>query len=272
MALVRHSIMQTTLPPTQLAPAPESTAPTADALQQQIKELREQLRHAHKLASLGTNSAMLAHEYNNVFTPVISYAQHALDRGDTELMKRALTTVLKQYEIVRAMSDRIMGFARPSESVRGQIDFRRIIEQAVDSLGRDLAKYKITISVDIPDSLRLEGDPDALQQVFFNLILNARQALLGRGGKMKISATPLPGKRAMIHVRDTGCGIDSRNLAGVFEPFYSTKQNESRREKRGLGLGLAICKQIIEEHGGTIEVESIEGHGTTFTITLPTAS
>ena len=237
-----------------------------------INELKAQLRHAQKLACLGTNAAMLAHEYNNVFAPVISYAHYALENDDVPLMRKALQTMLRRHETVQAMSDRILGLARTKAPKIEQINLRQLLQDAIGCVGRDLAKDNITLTLQADESISVRGDRDALQQVFLNLVLNARQALLGRKGLLKITAAPLPNSMAMIHVRDNGCGIAQDNLQKIFDPFFSTKQNEARTERMGTGLGLAICKDIIEEHAGSIQVESIEGHGTTFTLTLPAVS
>ncbi len=255
---------------------PQQPTPTAlqtiDSLNHQLQELRAQLRHAQKLACLGTTSAMLAHEYNNVFASVVSYARYALDNDDVQLMRKALKTMLKQYHTVRAMSDRILGLARREDQTVDTVNLTQLLQDSSACLGRDLSKDNITLSLQADDSINVKGDRHALQQVFFNLVLNARQALLGQKGLIKITATPLPNSMVMIHVRDNGRGIRRENLQKVFDPFFSTKYDESRQERKGIGLGLAICKDIVAEHGGLIEVESIEGHGTTFTVTLPTVS
>ena len=247
-------------------------AQSTDPLEARVQALKLQLRHAQKMACLGTTSAMLAHEYNNVLAPVISYAQYALDRNDVPLMRKTLETVLKQFSVVQTMSDRVLSFARPDAAATTVFNLRRMLEEAVGCLGRDLAKDNITLKFEGDESIEVKGNADALQQVFFNLVLNARQALIEKKGMLKITVTPLPGSRVMIHVRDNGCGIRRENLERVFDAFFSTKTENRGRDRKGIGLGLAICKDIIEEHGGCIDVESIEGHGTTFTVTLPTAS
>ena len=254
------------------APAAGTIAQPTDPIEAQVQALKLQLRHAQKMACLGTTSAMLAHEYNNILAPVISYAQYALDRNDVPLMRKTLETVLKQFSAVQAMSDRVLGFARQDAAKTTVFNLRRMLEETVGCLCRDLAKDNITLKFEGDESIEVKGDADALQQVFFNLVLNARQALIEKKGTLKITVTPLPDSRVMIHVRDSGCGIRPENLERVFDAFFSTKAEKRGRDRKGIGLGLAICKDIIEEHGGCIDVESIEGHGTTFTVTLPTAS
>jgi len=95
--------------------------------------------------------------------------------------------------------------------------------------------------------------------------------MLGRRGSLTIDAEPVAGGRVAVHVRDSGCGIREEDLPRIFEPFFSTKQYADRPDKRGLGLGLTICRDIVEEHGGELTVESKLGEGTTFTLTVPAA-
>jgi len=101
-----------------------------------------------------------------------------------------------------------------------------------------------------------------------NLILNAREAMLGKGGDLRISAKQLPDS-VQIEVADTGCGIEPENLIRIFEPFYTTKNGQSQFRCLGTGLGLAFCKKVIDGQNGIISVESKPGDGTTFTIILP---
>ncbi|MCG3138975.1 MAG: Signal transduction histidine-protein kinase AtoS [Phycisphaerae bacterium] len=232
-------------------------------------DLRAQLREAQKLAVMGTTLAMIAHEYNNFFAPVVSYAQYALEKDDTELMRKTLRVMLQQYEGIRSMSDRVLGLARGDQQHVEAVLVRNLIEDAVACLGRQLSKDSITLDLQIDPTLTVRGNYNQLQQVFFNLVLNARQALLERGGKIRITATPLSDQRISIQVKDSGHGMKPDYLEKIFQPFFTTRRNESKREKRGIGLGLAVCKQIIEDHLGMIQAESIENSGTTITITLP---
>lgn len=248
-----------------------SSTLAGEAALHELQQLKSQLRQAQKLASLGTAAAMLAHEYNNLFAPVVSYAQYALDRDDIALMRKTLNMMLRHSDAVQSMSQRILGLARWEAPAFEAVDLHAVVEDAVGCLGRDLAKDNISLTIEVDPALRVRGHRNQLQQVLFNLVLNARQAMIGRSGRLKISATPISDQAVAIHVRDNGRGITAANLKEIFSPFFSTKQNEERRERRGLGLGLAICKDIIDEHGGTIAVDSIEGSGTTFTITLPAA-
>ena len=235
------------------------------------QSLRQQLREAQKLAALGTAASMQAHEYNNLFSPLVSYAQYALEKDDIELMRKTLRLMLQQHDAVKTMSERLLGLVRDTSTSHSSVDMLRVVSDAVECLGRNLSKDRIRLAIDMSDHLCVFGSYNQLQQVFFNLVLNARQALLDKGGVIKISATQISSQLVTIHVRDNGKGIKEADLPHIFTPFFSTKKTESRQEKKGLGLGLVICKEIIEEHDGILTVESIEGHGTTIIITLPFA-
>ncbi len=235
-------------------------------LAEQIDSLRKQLREAQRLAALGTMSAMIAHEFNNLMTPVISYAQYAQEKGDEALLKRAVDKALQQAKRASQMCDRILGLATQQHLAPGPVEVAPLVNETVASLGRDLSKDSIQLRLNIPDSLRVKANPGQLQQVLFNLLLNARQAMLGKPGSLTVQAEPVEGGRVAIHVKDTGCGIRAEDLEQIWEPFFTTKRQADRPDQRGIGLGLTICKDIIEELGGTITVTSQTGLGTTFTI------
>lgn len=242
-----------------------------DQLERQFAGLRDQLRHAQRLASIGTMSTMIAHEFNNLFTPVMAYARQALDTGDVELMKKALDKTLTHIQIIRQMCDRIVGLVKNGETGHSCHAMLGLVENALGCLGRELTKDNIAVNVQIDPQLVVRVNGHQIQQVLLNLILNARQAMLGRRGRLSIDAAPDGAGKVTVHVRDTGCGIREEDVARIFEPFFSTKQYAERPDKRGLGLGLTICKDIIEEHGGQLTAESKLGEGTTFTFTIPAA-
>jgi len=242
-----------------------------DELARQFEKMQAQLRQAQKLASLGTTAAMIAHEFNNLFTPVVAYAQQALDTGDVELMRTALAKTLDRTNAMRQMADRVIGLARqPAGGVRS-VNVRQLAENAVGCLCRDVGKDNIGLNIQIDPGLAVRANENQLLQVMFNLVVNARQAMLGRRGRMTIDAAPIDEDRVEINVRDTGCGISAENLTRIFEPFFSTKQDADKPDRRGLGLGLAISRSIVEDLGGTIAAASEVNVGTTFTLNLPKA-
>jgi len=251
----------------------ESTDPLQahlERLQAEFDLLKRQLRQTQKLASLGTNAAVIAHEFNNLFTPVVAYAQHALDTNDVELMRKALSKTVERCATMRNMADRLIGLAKNADSAIKTFRVLEVAQAAIECLGRDPEKDNIAVNLQIDPDLTVRANEHGLMQVLFNLVINARQALLGRGrGRLTLDAAPTATGEVEINVRDNGCGIPPENLERIFEPFFSTKQNAEKPDQRGLGLGLAICREIIEEFGGRISVSSEVGKGTTFTISLP---
>ncbi len=135
-------------------------------------------------------------------------------------------------------------------------------------LARDPQKDGIALRVHIPSDLCVQGDNVQLEQVLLNLMINARQAMIGRGGSLTIKASAIENE-VKIQVTDTGPGIPEHLMSKIFQPFFTTKGTTRKDESRGTGLGLSICKDIIEHHKGRIVVESQVGQGTTFNVFLP---
>lgn len=239
-----------------------------DRLEQQFGKLKDQTRQAQRLASLGTAATMLAHEFNNLMSPVVGYAQYAIDSDDPELMVKALKITLKQTGIMTAMSDRILGLAVNEVGGVQRVNIADAIDDARECLIRDLSKDNIELVTRIDNSHTFLGDPGQMQQVFFNLLTNARQAISHRHGRITISSERVDDEFVAIRFADNGSGIPADTVGEIFDEFFSTKKN--RPNKSGIGLGLSLCREIVEEHRGTIEVTSKEGDGTTFIITLPT--
>jgi signal transduction histidine kinase len=184
-------------------------------------------------------------------------------------MRKALEKTLAQVDVMRNMCDRVVGLARQSDGGVKSVNIAKIVTNAIECLCRDPAKDNITVHVQIDPNLTARTDEGALLQVLFNMVINARQAMLGRRGRLTVDASA--NGCVQINVRDTGCGIPPENLERIFEPFFTTKASADRPDKRGLGLGLCICREMIEEAGGTIRVTSEVNVGTTFTIELPGA-
>ncbi|GJM26337.1 MAG: two-component sensor histidine kinase [Phycisphaerae bacterium] len=211
---------------------------------------------------------MLAHEFNNLMSPVVGYAQYAIDANDPELMAKALRITLKQTAIMTSMSDRILGLAANEVSAVQCVNAKEAIEDARECLIRDLSKDNIEFITEIDESITFQADPKQMQQVFFNLLTNARQAIKHRHGRITVAAERTDDETVSISFRDNGSGIPSDSLDAIFGEFYSTKKKD-RPGKSGIGLGLSLCRDIVEEHRGTIQVASEVGKGTIFTIKLP---
>jgi signal transduction histidine kinase len=240
-----------------------------DHLEQSLEDLRHQVQRLQRLASVGTIATMLAHEFNNLLTPILSYSKFAQSSGDPDLLKTALDKCHKNAQRMATMCSKVLGIAVTDQLGPAMTRIRPLLVDAVACLGRDLSKDNIQLTIDAAEDLKVRIHAGSLQQVLFNLVLNARQAMLDRPGRLTLSAAKIESGLLQITVSDTGRGIRPENLDRIFEPFFSTKEYESQQDRRGLGLGLHICKQLMEEQQGDIKVQSTPGQGTTFTLTLP---
>ncbi len=246
-------------------------------LQQQLDSLKQQLTESQRLATIGTIAAVIAHEFNNLLTPIISYSQFAYqnacsDKPDLELIKKALNKNSVSAEKAAKICVSMLSLAR-GESTFGPVSVQKLIDETLMVLARDPQKDGIALRVNVQPDLAITGDPVQLEQVLLNLTINARQAMLGKGGSLMIKAQAMDdGTEARIQVIDTGPGIPDKVQGRIFEPFFTTKGTTKKGEARGTGLGLAICKEIIEHHKGRIEVQSEVGKGTTFSLYLPLAA
>jgi signal transduction histidine kinase len=231
--------------------------------------LKSQVRQAQQLASLGTAAATIAHEVNNLLTPILNYAKTALECGDEALQRKALTVTLKNAQMLVAMSRRVLEISAAKPAKRESIQVRAAAQDAAASLCRDLSKDGIRFVVNIDESETVWADVLQLQQLFFNLFLNARDVMAPEhSGRLTVSATRSD-KAVVIEVHNTGKVIPADLLDCIFDPFQSTKSAQSEGPNHCSGLGLALCRDIVEENGGTIRVKSAPDTGTTFTITLP---
>ncbi len=240
-----------------------------DLLERGLGDLQLQVRRLQKLAAMGTMSAVLAHEFNNLLTPIVGYAQHALQQSDADRMRTALEKTLAHAQRAALLCAKVMGMACDDRMGPEPTPLRPLMEDTIACLGRDLEKDGIEARIDVDPGLVARVHAASLQQALFNLVLNARQALLGRRGRMEIAARRSPEGDLLIGVRDNGPGIRPEMIESIFEPFFTTRNRPDRPDRRGLGLGLTISRQLIEELGGRLTVESRYGHGAEFTIRLP---
>jgi len=232
-----------------------------------LKETREQLVHAEKLASLGQLAASVAHEINNPLAGVLTYTKLLARKisGDTLEKGTALDYLSKmESEIGRCsrIIRNLLDFSRQTEPTLRLVDVNQVIEQVLAMVGHQAQLQNVDVVRELSPSLpKVMADSDKLQQVFTNLTLNAIQAMSG-GGRLTLR-TSVASSQVRIDIQDTGCGISKENLSKLFTPFFTTKEKGS-----GVGLGLAVVRGIIERHKGEIKVQSEVGKGTTFTIYL----
>ena len=228
----------------------------------------QQLRSVQKLATLGTATAMLAHEVRNLLTPAVSFAKYALESGEVDLMRQALETTVTNGSAAALLSERVMGLAADAPGA-ASANVREAIDGALALMTHDLHRDQIHVNVSADTSLSARMSPSDLRQLLFNLFLNARQAMRGVPGVLSVQVDATDAD-VRIAVCDTGCGIAAEDLPHVFEPFYSSRHDGGDSEEpEGVGLGLTICARIVRSAGGRIHIDSAPGKGTRVSVELP---
>jgi len=237
---------------------------------QQNTALKSQIIQLQALVNMGSACYMIAHEINNLLTPLANFAALALKNPDDKsLAEKALEKTVRNCERACKIMESMLAMANGQTQEKQNARLITLVEEIFICLCRDFAKDGITVEVRIPQDLTIWAVPVQIQQMLMNLILNARDAMLAHGGILAIKATE-NNDVTQIEVADTGCGIEPADLENIFESFFTTKTNKkSASEYSGSGLGLAFCKKVIEAHGGFISVESKPAQGSTFKITLP---
>ncbi|MBP7053394.1 MAG: HAMP domain-containing histidine kinase [Phycisphaerae bacterium] len=231
--------------------------------------LRSQNLQLQALATLGSATCMIAHEINNLLTPLTTYAALAVQNpNDTELAKKVLDKTVRNCQRASRIMQSMLAMANGQKSQREQVAVKTLVEQVFTCLCRDLAKDAITVQTDIPDGACVHCVPVQIEQVLMNLILNAREAMLPGGGILRVIAAT-EDDHVTLAVSDTGHGIPAEHMASIFRPFFTTKTAKDSPTGSGSGVGLAFCKRIADAHGGEIGVTSRVGRGSTFTIRLP---
>lgn len=240
-------------------------------LEQQITHLREQLAQAQKMTALGELVGTTTHEFNNVLMTILNYAKMGLRTQDEATRTKALEKILTAGQRAATITNSILGMARNRSPGFEPTDLPVLVEDCLVLLERELRKYRVSVERQfevVPPAL---ANGNQIQQVLLNLLINARQAMPS-GGRITLRIGHDDQRDMVIlTVRDTGTGISQENLRRIFEPFYSTKSGPDETGKGGTGLGLATCRDIIEQHRGRMRVESTVGKGTAFTLMLPVA-
>lgn len=230
---------------------------------EQLRKLNEQLVRTEKLAAMGTLSAGVAHEINNPLASISSLIQilqaQKTDVETTETLRLISTQISRITQVTKDMLD----FARARPAAKSLVDVNESLEAGLRLASFDNDFKRLSLEKNYDESLpKILADSDQLQQVFLNLLLNAKDAMQN-GGKLELKTDFLPeDEEISIKIADNGIGITPENLAQIFDPFFTTKN-------KGTGLGLAVCYGIITAHGGRIEAANLETGGTCFTIFLP---
>jgi two-component system sensor histidine kinase HydH len=241
------------------------------AISEEIERVFERLRQrerevlrAEQMAAVGQVAAGVAHELRNPLTSVKMLVQTGLEGAPPSgLPAEDLEIIEKEIRRMEACIQTFLDFARPPSAERRNADLLAVVRRAVSLLEGRARRQNVVLKTDLPPNpVELLIDSEQVHQVLVNLMLNALDAM-PRGGELRLEVRPNndpPGVR--VRVRDTGTGIPAPVLARLFEPFVSGKET-------GLGLGLSICRRLVEEHGGAITGENDLNGGAIFTFTLP---
>ncbi len=272
--------------------------PAASPTGPDLGQLEHHLERLNRLASMGAVTGMIAHEFNNILTPILSYAQMALeDPGNAALSTKALERTVAGAERAAKIAEAILNFVRDDASTApaSHCNVRRVVEESSACLARRSTDEGGRLAINVPASLTAAIDGVRLQQVLVNLLLNARAAMGERELDMSIEAvelaeaplsppnaadsrkcstwnaqpsSQLAGAWIGIRVKDRGPGMSATQLASLFTPFCS---NSDPAHHRGTGLGMTVSRRLVEGAGGWLVVESARGVGTTVHIIVPAA-
>jgi len=227
------------------------------------KRMEEQLRRTERVAELGTLASGMAHEIGTPMNVILGRAEYLMQRTQEEPLKKGLQTIISQVERITRVMNQLLAFARRKPVERRALDLRKTIEDNLEIFEDLLARHRIIVERSFAASCPpVFADADQMSQVAINLVMNAIHAMPD-GGTLQVGVSP-HGGMVRLTVTDTGHGIPQDVVAKIFDPFFTTKEFG-----KGTGLGLTVVKGIIEDHNGTLAVESETGRGTTFTIHLP---
>jgi PAS domain S-box-containing protein len=227
------------------------------------KRLQEQLRKTERIAELGTVASGMAHEIGTPMNVILGRAEYLMDRVGDEPIKKGLQTIITQVERITRVMNQLLSFARRKTPERGALDLKQVVEDSLEMFHERLTRSQIQLELTLADPCPMVlADADQMSQVMINLVMNAVHAM-PEGGTLRVALAPEL-QMVRLTIADTGHGIPREVIKKIFDPFFTTKEFG-----KGTGLGLTVVKGIIEEHQGSIAVESQEGAGTTFTILLP---
>jgi signal transduction histidine kinase len=240
--------------------------------ERQYREAQMALAHANRVATMGQLTASIAHEVNQPITAAVTNAQAALrwmsaEPPDYGEASEALAAIIKEGSRASEVIGRIRTLIKKSPPRKNAVSINDAILEVVALTRTEAANNSVSVRTQFAEGLpRVQGDRVQLQQVMLNLIVNAIQAMSGIGEgarELQISIDAVPSEGGVrVGVRDTGPGLSPESLSRLFEPFYTTKPE-------GMGMGLSICRSIIEAHGGRLWATGCEPRGALFQFTIP---
>jgi PAS domain S-box-containing protein len=232
-------------------------------------ELESQLSQAEKMSSIGLLAAGVAHEVNTPLAVISNYAQMLMKQvnGD-EKLSGLLDKITRQTFRASEIVNNLLNFSRTGGAEFSNIDLNKVISDTLALLEHQLKTARVKVDADLDHDLPpIHGNGGKLQQVFLNLFLNAKDAMSGTGGTLRVQTAN--GSGVNVSVSDTGTGIAPEHIQKIYDPFFTTKVSPREGQARGTGLGLSVTYGIIQEHAGKIRVESRPGQGTAFHLEFP---
>ena len=233
-------------------------------MERELREIQQALLQSEKLAAMGRLTSQIAHEFNNPIYGIMN----TLELLKTEIppaskRRRILELSLSEIQRLSEMLRNMLSFSKPEEEARKRINLNELLEGILLMMERQMRESNVRVVLDLDHQIpEVMASTNQMRQVMLNIFKNAKEAM-SNGGTLTVR-TAREDQKVSVHIQDTGVGIPEEIRNKVFEAFFTTKQ-----KVKGVGLGLSVCYGIIKDHGGEIRVESEEGKGTTFIISLP---
>jgi len=229
------------------------------------KQIETRMSETEKMAGIGQLAAGIAHQLNTPLGSILLSAQMLEEDVEEEDQAEDIRRIIRQTEQCRRIIKGLLNFARPTGSERGRLDLAEVVQETTYLMEKTLKVASIDVSIEHDGPAWVIGNRNELEQVFFNLVANAMDAM-PRGGAITVRLDRAVAGEIQVEFADQGEGIAPEHHDRIFLPFFTTKDYG-----KGTGLGLSIVARIVHEHGGHVEMRSKPGQGTTFILTLPAA-
>jgi two-component system NtrC family sensor kinase len=236
-------------------------------LDDQSKDIYQQILQSEKMAALGQTISGVAHELNNPLATILNWAERLSEKSLDDTSRRGVSMILSEAERAARIVRNLLTFARKRQSTRAVIDLNTVVKGTLALRGYEQLPT-LTVREELDPALpRVFADGHQVQQVLLNLLINAEQAMLGANGRGTLTVRTrhdIDGDNAILQVADDGPGVPNEVQTRIFDPFFTTKE-----VGKGTGLGLTVAYAIVQEHGGRIRVGTTPGGGATFSVELP---